>query len=54
MAVFAIPIPSITQEEIAKHAIAAVSCALNMGTQLRSLNQQGSIPNLSIHNFYPP
>jgi len=40
MAVFAIPIPSITQEEIANDAIAGVSCALNMGTQVRSLNQQ--------------
>jgi hypothetical protein len=33
MAVFGIPIPSITQKEIAKDAIAGVSCALNMGTQ---------------------
>jgi adenylate cyclase len=41
MAVFGIPIPSITKEEIAKDAIAAVSCALNMGTKVRSLNQQG-------------
>ncbi len=40
MAVFGIPIPSITQEEIANDAIAAVSCVLNMGTQRRSLNQQ--------------
>jgi hypothetical protein len=33
MAVFGIPIPSITQKEIAKDAIAGVSCALSMGTQ---------------------
>jgi len=40
MAVFGIPIPSITQEEIAKDAIAGVSCALSMEPKVRSLNQQ--------------
>lgn len=40
MAVFGIPIPSTTSEDIAKDAIAAVSCALDMGAKLRSLNQQ--------------
>jgi len=40
MAVFGIPIPRITKEEIAKDAIAGMNCALNMGTQVRSLNQQ--------------
>jgi adenylate cyclase len=40
MAVFGIPIPSTTPEDIAKDAIAAVSCALDMGAKLRSLNQQ--------------
>jgi len=40
MAVFAIPIPSITPKEIAKDAIAGVSCALSMAAKVRSLNQQ--------------
>jgi adenylate cyclase len=40
MAVFGIPIPSITKEEIAKDALAGMSCVLNMGTKVRSLNQQ--------------
>lgn len=40
MAVFGIPISSTTPEEIAKDAIAAVNCAIDMGEKLRSLNQQ--------------
>lgn len=40
MAVFGIPIPSATPEEIAQEAIGAVSCALDMAVKLRSLNQQ--------------
>lgn len=40
MAVFGVPIPSTTAEAIAKEAIAAVSCALDMATKVRSLNQQ--------------
>ncbi|MBD2182597.1 CHASE2 domain-containing protein [Aerosakkonema funiforme] len=40
MAVFGVPIPSTTPEAIAKEAISAVSCALDMATKVRSLNQQ--------------
>ncbi|HEY9610687.1 adenylate/guanylate cyclase domain-containing protein [Allocoleopsis sp.] len=40
MAVFGIPIPRTLPEEIAKDAITAVTCALDMGAKLRSLNQQ--------------
>jgi adenylate cyclase len=40
MAVFGIPIPSITQQEITKDALAGVSCALSMVPKVRSLNQQ--------------
>ena len=40
MAVFGVPFPSNTPEEIKKDAIAAVSCALKMAAKLRSLNQQ--------------
>ncbi len=40
MAVFGVPIPRTTDQEIAQDATAAVSCALAMGEKLRSLNQQ--------------
>ena len=40
MAVFGVPIPRTDTEEIAKEAIAAVSCARDMGRRLRSLNQR--------------
>ncbi|MEQ9000141.1 MAG: adenylate/guanylate cyclase domain-containing protein [Coleofasciculus sp. B1-GNL1-01] len=40
MAVFGIPIPSTTDAEITQDAIAAVNCAIEMGKNLRSLNQQ--------------
>lgn len=40
MAVFGVPIPSTRRDEIARDAIAAVSCAVAMGQKLRSLNQQ--------------
>jgi len=40
MAVFGVPIPSTTEEEIGRDAIAAVSCAVEMAAELRSLNQQ--------------
>jgi adenylate cyclase len=40
MAVFGIPIPKTTPQEIQQDAIAAVRCALNMKMQLESLNQQ--------------
>lgn len=40
MAVFGVPIPSTTPEEIAQDAIAAVTCAVEMGKKLASLNQQ--------------
>ncbi|WP_228060982.1 MULTISPECIES: adenylate/guanylate cyclase domain-containing protein [unclassified Coleofasciculus] len=40
MAVFGIPIPSTTEAEIANDAIAAVSCALDMGAKLQQLNQE--------------
>jgi adenylate cyclase len=39
MAVFGIPLPSATPEEIANEATRAVSCALDMAVKLRSLNQ---------------
>ncbi len=40
MAVFGIPIPATTPEEIALDAQKAVSCALGMAAALKSLNQQ--------------
>lgn len=40
MAVFGVPFPSTTPEEIAKDAISAVSCALEMAAKVRSLNEQ--------------
>lgn len=40
MAVFGVPIPSTTDEAIARDAQQAVTCALAMGEKLRSLNQQ--------------
>ncbi|MGC9526898.1 MAG: CHASE2 domain-containing protein [Limnospira sp.] len=40
MAVFGVPIPRTTPEEISQDAIAAVSCAVEMGKKLRSLNRQ--------------
>lgn len=40
MAVFGVPIERTTEEEIAADAIAAVSCAVAMAKELRSLNQQ--------------
>lgn len=40
MAVFGVPIPSATPEEIAADAQKAVSCALSMAAALKSLNQQ--------------
>jgi adenylate cyclase len=43
MAVFGVPIPSTRPEEVAKDAIAAVSCALEMGAKLQKLNQQWQI-----------
>jgi len=46
MAVFGIPIPSTTAVAIAKDAIAAVSCAVEMGSKLRSLNQQWKLQGL--------
>jgi adenylate cyclase len=39
MAVFGVPIPRTTQDEIAHDAIAAVSCALAMAQTLEALNQ---------------
>jgi len=43
MAVFGVPIPRTTPEEISRDAIAAVSCAVEMGKKLRSLNRQWQI-----------
>lgn len=40
MAVFGVPIPRTTPEGFAQDAVAAVSCAVAMGTRLKSLNQQ--------------
>lgn len=40
MAVFGVPIPRATQEEIAKDAIAAVRCARFMASTLEALNLQ--------------
>lgn len=40
MAVFGVPIPRTTPEEIAKDAIAAVRCAQSMASVLQSLNQR--------------
>ncbi len=43
MAVFGVPIPRTTPEEIAQDAIAAVRCAQGMASTLKSLNQQWRI-----------
>src|SRR5919202_2617634 len=43
MAVFGVPIPRTTPEEIAKDAIAAVRCAQVMASTLRTLNRQWRI-----------
>jgi adenylate cyclase len=43
MAVFGVPIPRMTLEEIAKDAIAAVRCAQAMASSLEILNQQWQI-----------
>ncbi|MFO7031549.1 adenylate/guanylate cyclase domain-containing protein [Limnospira fusiformis CCALA 023] len=40
MAVFGVPIPRTSSEEIAQDAIAAVSCAVAMGEKLKLLNSQ--------------
>ncbi|HBB36079.1 MAG TPA: adenylate/guanylate cyclase domain-containing protein [Cyanobacteria bacterium UBA8803] len=40
MAVFGVPIPRTTSDEIAQDAIAAVQCALAMAERLENLNQQ--------------
>ncbi len=40
MAVFGVPIPSTTSEDITKDAIAAVNCALDMAVKLHQLNQE--------------
>jgi adenylate cyclase len=40
MAVFGVPIPRTMPKEVAKDAIAAVSCALEMGAKLQKLNHQ--------------
>lgn len=40
MAVFGVPIPSNTSEEIAGEAIAAVTCAVAMGKKLKALNRK--------------
>ncbi|MEM6445336.1 MAG: adenylate/guanylate cyclase domain-containing protein [Cyanobacteria bacterium P01_D01_bin.123] len=40
MAVFGVPIPSTTQEEVAANARLAVQCALAMGESLNELNQR--------------
>jgi adenylate cyclase len=40
MAVFGVPIPRTSPEEIDQDAVAAVRCAVQMGEKLRSLNQQ--------------
>lgn len=40
MAVFGVPIPRTTPEEVAADAVAAVRCAVAMAEKLRSLNQQ--------------
>lgn len=44
MAVFGVPVPSTTEEEIAKDAIRAVACALAMGERLQELNRGWSDP----------
>ncbi|MDY7014356.1 MAG: adenylate/guanylate cyclase domain-containing protein, partial [Cyanobacteriota bacterium] len=43
MAVFGVPIPRTTQDEIALDAISAVSCALNMAETLETLNQKWKV-----------
>jgi adenylate cyclase len=43
MAVFGVPIPRTTPEEIAQDAIAAVRCAQGMASTLKALNQQWRI-----------
>ncbi|MFB2934186.1 CHASE2 domain-containing protein [Aerosakkonemataceae cyanobacterium BLCC-F154] len=48
MAVFGVPIPSTTEKEIAKDAIAAVNCAVEMGEKLHQLNQQWQEKGLPI------
>lgn len=40
MAVFGVPIPSTTPEDIAKDTIAAVNCALDMAAKLQQLNRE--------------
>ena len=40
MAVFGIPIPSVTEAEIRRDAVAAVNCALEMATRLQALDRQ--------------
>jgi adenylate cyclase len=40
MAVFGVPIPSTTSEDIAKDTIAAVNCALDMAAKLQQLNRE--------------
>jgi len=52
MASFGVPIPRTTQSEIALDAIAAVSCAREMGQKLRQLNQQwhaSGLPTVAMH-----
>lgn len=52
MAVFGVPIPRTEASEIALDAIAAVSCARQMGRKLRQLNQQwrsSGLPNVAMH-----
>ncbi len=51
MAVFGIPIPRTTSEDISQDATAAVRCALEMGTQLATLNQhwhQKGLPTVAM------
>ncbi|CAD5949136.1 adenylate cyclase [Planktothrix agardhii CCAP 1459/11A] len=48
MAVFGVPIPRNSDQEIAQDATSAVSCALAMGEKLRSLNQKWKQQNQPI------
>ncbi len=48
MAVFGVPIPRNSDQEIAQDATSAVSCALAMGEKLRSLNQHWKQQNQPI------
>ncbi|MDJ1182667.1 CHASE2 domain-containing protein [Roseofilum casamattae] len=51
MAVFGVPIPSNTPEEIARDACSAVQCAIDMGEKLRSLNRgwkQAGFPTVAM------